>query len=204
MKFRFQILAVAILAVCAVTPALAGKDDKAGDSSRLIARRVAICNSAGVVGVQDLTPFLNVPTPIEMADTTGRDSLITSTAVWINRSLYRLNKDHESRIDVEGPTDLTVVTMAPFHEDNTGFKMDYTMSVRIENGGSQEIDLHTQRSSPLYTTRNTGMAFGQPKAFLVSIPGGRHSVYFKVIDGPVTFVYGIFHVTSIPPEELRK
>jgi hypothetical protein len=129
--------------------------------------------------------------------------MLTSTAVWINKPLYRLVKEHESRIDLDGPTDLTVITIVPFKNAGIGFKMDYTVSVRLDDGDAQVVDLHTQRGNPLYTTRVPGMTFGLPKAFLVSVPGGRHSVYLKPVDGPYDFAYAIFQVTAPPAEDLR-
>jgi hypothetical protein len=201
MKFRHLLLATAVLSLGVATVALAGKDEA---GKPVIARRVALCNSAGLVGPQDISPFVSVPVPVEISDTTSADTMLTSTAVWVNKSLYRLVKDHESRVDVEGPTDLTVISMVPFKNNGLGFKMDYTISVRIDDGEPQIVDLHTQRGNPLYTTRVPGLTFGLPRAFMVVVPGGKHSVYVKPLEGPFDFAYSIFQVTAVPPEDLRK
>jgi hypothetical protein len=207
MKHRLPLFALALLALCTAAPALAGKGDKEAKDDQKgtsIARRVAICNSAGLVGVQDLTPFVNVPLSVEISDTTGRDTLLTSTAVWVNKPLYRLVKDRESRIDLDGPVAITVITMVPFGSSSMGFRMDYTMSNRLDEGEPQILDLHTQRGNPLYTTRVPGMTFGLPKAYEVSVPGGKHSLYLKPVDGSFDFLYAIFQISAIPMEDQRK
>ncbi|HVP39944.1 MAG TPA: hypothetical protein VMS93_12250 [Candidatus Saccharimonadales bacterium] len=200
---RFPACAVFLAALCAAAPAAAkgGSEDAAKVP---IARRVEICNSAGVEGVQYLTPFLTVPRSVDVSDSTEKDTVITSSPAWMYRPLYRLAKGRESRIDIEGPTDLVVITLAPFLHAGVGFKMDYALSVHLDGGDPQRVDLHTQRSNPLYTAHLRGTTFGIPKAFLVAVPGGKHSVYVTAVDGPFDFCFATFQEARTPAEELRK
>ena len=198
MKIRVPLVLLSLLLCCVAAPA--GAKDKGDNKGAAVARCVEICNSAGLTGVQDITPFVCVPHRISLSDTTQSDTMLTSTAVWVGRPLYRLVKDHESRIDLDGPQDLTVVTMMPFAKTVQEFARTYTMSVRIDDGDPQIVTQGTRRGNPIYTTRVPGLTFGIPRALMVNVPGGKHSVYLKPVDGPFEFLYAIFYVTA-PPRE---
>ncbi|MBI5837974.1 MAG: hypothetical protein HZB25_12085 [Candidatus Eisenbacteria bacterium] len=207
MKSRFLVLPLVILALCAAfAPSSAGKDEKDAKDAKqgpVLARRIGIVGTVGVVGPQDLTPFINVAQSVELSDSTERDTMITSSAVWVNKPLYRLVKEREARVDLEGPIALTVITMMPFEHSGLGFAMDYAVAIRLDEGDAQALPLNTRRSNPLYTTRVPGMTFGVPRAFEVVVPEGKHSVYLKVAGGPAKFVFAIFQVSATPLEDQR-
>jgi hypothetical protein len=168
--------------------------EDAGSAPAGICKRVRMVNSTGLQGVQDLTPFLVVPQWANVSDTTSADTMLTSTAVWNQKPLYRVTPSRETRIDVDGPTHLTVISMVPFHRPNLGYEMYYSMAIRMDERKPETVWLKTTRANPLYTTGVPGWTFGLPEAIGVEVPGGRHSVYVKYVAGDFDFAYTCFQV----------
>lgn len=157
--------------------------------------RVRMVSSAGVQGVQDQTPFMVVPEWATCSDTTSADTMLSSTRVWDGKPLYRVTKERETRIDVEGPSSLAVVSMAPFHRQGLGYEMNYSISIRVDDNKPEVVWLKTTRANPLYTTQVPGWTFGLPEPVEVNLPAGKHSVYVKFATGDFDFAYTIFQKT---------
>ncbi len=180
------------LTMIALKPATGSAEEKAAPA---YCHRVRMVASAGVQGVQDQTPFMVVPEWANMSDTTSADTMLTSTKVWDGKPLYRINKERESRIDVEGPTSLAVVSMAPFHREGLAYEMYYAVSIRVDDNKPEVVWLKTTRANPLYTTQVPGWTFGLPEPVEVNLPAGKHSVYVKFAKGDFDFAYVTFQKT---------
>ena len=175
---------IVILALGAVVASAAESSAPA-----VIAHRIKLVNSSGVTGAQDITPFFTVPKWVYFSDTTSSDTMLTSTRVWSEKPLFRVTSERESRIDIDGPTTLTVISLMPFHHDGMGYQAKYNMVVRVDDGPPQTVALRTTRANPLYTTRVPGWTFGLPDGFDLPLPAGKHTVYVKAAPGPYPFMY---------------
>ncbi len=182
-----------------VIPALAPAADKPAPAAAGVAYPVAIVNSTGISGVDEITPFLGVVEQVNLTDDTPSDTMLTSQPVWRNKPLWKLTGLRESKINVTGPTMLTLATLAPFTIEYNEFKMEYIINVRVDGGAPDAISHRTQRSNPLYTTSVPGWTFGLPQALTVPVPAGKHVVSFQVKEAPkCPFVYGVV-LRSRPP-----
>ena len=184
MKRALVLCTLAVMA-CSAATAFAGD----GKAAAPFARRIKLVNSSGVVSAQDITPFFTVPKWVYLSDTTSTDTMLTSTRVWSEHPLFRVTSDHESRVDISGPTTLTVISLMPFHRDGMGYQAKYAMNVRVDDGPAQLIWMATRRANPLYTTRVPGWTFGLPDGFDIPLGPGDHKVYIKAAPGPFEVLY---------------
>jgi hypothetical protein len=183
---------IAILALSAAAAWAGGEKTAAAP----IAHRIKLVNSSGVTGAQDITPFFTVPKWVYFSDTTFSDTMLTSTRVWSGKPLFRVTPEHESRIDLDGPTTLTVISLMPFHRDGLGYQAKYNIIVRIDDQAPQSVALKTSRSNPLYTTRVPGWTFGLPDGFDLPLGPGKHSIFLKAAPGPYEFLYVVSQKTD--------
>src|SRR5206468_5253749 len=138
--------------------------------------------TTGVPGVEDMAPYFSVPLTINLSDATPSDTLMTSSSAWWNLPLWHLAAAKESRLDIEGPVTVTLISLAPVNEKNVIPILRYRFSVRLDKGAPATI-LQTARIGNPLSVRGGNALCGMPQSFEVQVPAGRHSVYFKIAEG---------------------